>query len=249
MRFVIWLGFSLAVGGWAAPLAAQSSSLLQLPVNTAPTEVGVESSSGGDPGFVAMPPRETARPSTRAIERFSMIAVPRIPPRKFKVHDQITVIVRQQKKYEADAKLDTKKQWDIAGKLNDWFRFYPEHRLGQDKLSNGKPGFDFSFKNRLKSDGDNEREDKFTTRIQATIIDVKPNGTLVLEATQEESHDEEGFEITLTGSCRCEDVTPDNTILSTQIAGLRIEEKSKGAVRDATRRGWIPRILDWARPF
>ena len=196
-----------------------------------------------------MPPKDESRVSTRAIEAVSLIAVPRMPPRKFKVEDLITIIVRQQKKYEADAKLDTKKQWDLTGKLNEWFRFYPGTHLGEDQLSNGKPGFDLKFQNRLKSDADSEREDKFITRIQATVIDVKPNGNLVLEATQAETHDEEEFEITVTGVCRSEDVTPDNSILSTQIAELRLEELNKGAVRDATRRGWAPRILDWARPF
>lgn len=238
---------------WPAGAWAQSSSLFRPPVDRSvgqdmtgyPSEVA----SAADPGFVAMPPRETSRPATRAIERMSLIAVPTIPPRKFKVHDLINIIVRQQKKYEGDGKLDTKKQWDVAGKLEDWFRFYPGNKLGQDQLSNGDPGFDFKFENRLKTDAESEREDKFVTRIQATIIDVKPNGNLVIEAQLRQEHDEEQFTLTLTGICRSDDVTPDNTVLSSQIAELTLVEKNQGAVRDSTRRGWIPRTLDWLRPF
>jgi len=186
---------------------------------------------------------------TTAIERVSLIAVPSTPARKFKIHDLVTIIVRQQKKYEADGKLDTKKQWDIQGKLNEWFRMYPRNKLGQDKLSNGKPGFDFTYNNELKSDASNEREDKFTTKIQAQIVDIKPNGNLVLEARIKEKHGEEGFDITLTGVCRSEDVTVDNSVFSTQIAELELIEQTEGAVSDSTRRGWIPKILDWVRPF
>jgi len=241
----------------APPIAAdgQSSSLMRLPVyppggqnaQIAPGQT-VEAGGGGS-SFVAAPPKEISRPGTRAIEMTSMIAVPPVPPRKFKVHDLVNIIVRQQKKYEADGKLNTKREWDIDGKLEEWFRFYPRNHLGSDKLSNGQPGFRFGTKNENKMDGENEREDKFTTYIQATIIDVKPNGNLVVEASMEEQHDEEHFTITLTGVCRSEDVTATNSILSTQIANLVLVEKNKGAVRDATTRGWIPKILDFGKPF
>ena len=174
---------------------------------------------------------------------------PAVPPRKFKVHDLINIAVQQQKKYSADGTTNTKKEWDLSGKLQEWFHIYPHERLGSDPLQNGKPGFQFNTKNENKMKGENEREDKFITHIQATIVDVKPNGNLVLEASSEEEHDEEHFTITLTGVCRSEDVGPSNTILSTQIANLVLVEKNKGAVRDATTRGWIPKVLDYAKPF
>lgn len=230
----------------------QSSSLLRAPL-AVPTAAGHDPGTGGQAAssssFSAMPPREVSKPATRAIETYSLIAVPAVPPRKFKVHDLVSIIVRQQKRYEADGKLKTKKEWDIEGKLEEWFRFYPGNNLGSDKLSNGQPGYKFGTKNENKMDGENEREDRFDTRIQATIVDVKPNGNLVLEATLEEQHDEEHFTITLTGVCRSEDVTATNSIFSTQIANLVLIEKNRGAVRDATTRGWIPRILDFAKPF
>jgi hypothetical protein len=28
-----------------------------------------------------------------------------------------------------------------------------------------------------------------------------------------------------------------------------LSEKNKGAVRDATTRGWIPKVLDYTKPF
>jgi len=252
-----------ALGAVGAQAMGQTSSLMQLPVQaplTGPVQLGGQPGPGGagsagmpDPStgsaFAAMPPRDDSRATTRAIEAVSLVAIPRVPPRKFKVHDLITIIVRQQKKYEAEAKLDTEKKWDIDGKLSEWFRFHPRNRLGTDQLSTGEPGFKFAFNNKYETEGENEREDKFITRIQATIIDVKPNGNLVLEARQREKHDEEEFVMTVRGVCRSEDVTPDNAILSTQIADLELIEENAGAVRDAARRGWIPRVLDWARPF
>jgi flagellar L-ring protein precursor FlgH len=231
--------------------AAQSSSIMRLPP-ASPVEgvapVGTPGHATPSP-FAAIAPKEPTRASTRAIELTSMIAIPPVAQRKFKPNDLINIIVRQQKRYEAEGKLDNKKGWDIDGKLSEWFRFHPRNRLGSDQLSNGQPGFRFGFNNDFKTDSQNEREDRFDTRIQATVIDVKPNGNLVIEAQMEEQHDEEHFTITLTGTCRSEDVTPTNSIFSTQIANLVLVEKNRGAVRDATTRGWIPRILDFAKPF
>ena len=237
----------------AAAALAQSSSLMRLPPDrpvdraafSTPQDMTAGTSLGG---FSAMPPERIVRPQTRAVEQMSLIAIPSVPPRKFKVNDIISIIVRQHKSYQADGKLDTKKEWDLTGKLNDWFRFYDARHLGQDQLSNGKPGFDFTYENEMKTKAKNDREDKFTTRIAARVIDVKPNGNLVLEGATSQQHDEERFTITLTGTCRSEDVTPDNSILSTQIE-LTLIEKNEGAVRDSTKRGWVPKILDWIAPF
>ena len=55
--------------------------------------------------------------------------------------------------------------------------------------------------------------------------------------------------MTLTGICRKEDITPDNSILSTQLADLRIDVQNSGAVRDGSRRGWLTTILDVLRPI
>jgi len=121
--------------------------------------------------------------------------------------------------------------------------------LGATTFYRGKPNVDYKFGTRLKSEGDNNREDTFITRISGKIIDVKPNGNLVLEATSQIDHEQESATVTLTGECRSVDVTPDNTVLSTQIAELRIEVENTGAVRDATTRGWVIRLLDWLKPF
>ena len=250
-KFLVVCVAVLAAG---VPAGAQSSSLMRLPA-----ERPVDRAAFSEPqplmagasasGFAAMPPAEVVRPQTRAVESMSLIAIPSVPPRKFKVNDIISIIVRQQKTYQVDGKLDTKKEWDLTGKLNDWFRLYNEHHLGQEKFPNGEPGFDWNYKNEMKNKAKNDREDKFTTRIAARVIDVKPNGNLVLEANMVEQHDDEQLVMTLTGVCRSEDVTPDNSVLSTQIAELTLIEKNEGAVRDSTKRGWIPKLLDWVAPF
>ena len=232
---------------------AQSSSLLRWPEQRGGARAGAPDAEGAyapaPAPFAAVGPRDKSRPSTHALEMASLVAVPPVAPRKFKINDLITIIVRQQKKYEANGQLNNEDKWNIDGKLSDWFHLYDKKYLGTDNLTHGQPGFKFDLDNKLQQQSVNDRQDSFTTRFGATVIDVKPNGNLVLEAKMSEQHDEEKLNITLTGICRSEDVTADNSILSTQVAELVLIEKNQGAVRDATKRGWIPRLLDWGKPF
>jgi flagellar L-ring protein precursor FlgH len=107
----------------------------------------------------------------------------------------------------------------------------------------------FGFDNNLEHEGKQERRDDLTLRIAAEVIDVKPNGQLILEAKKKIQNDEELQDITLTGACRGEDVTADNTVLSTQLLNLNINVQNKGAVRDASSRGWFSWLWDATRAF
>jgi len=227
----------------------QSSSLYQQAARVQavrPKALPAETADLADASQAPANPVVRANP---AVERTSLTAVRLTPPRKFRVHDLITIIVRERKKFESDSELEQRKQFTVLSKLDEWIRFFPGCRLGSDQLANGDPTIKYKLGLRWKGDGQTEREDKLTDRITAEVVDVKPNGTLVLEAKKYIRHDEEEITLTLTGTCRSGDVTPDNTILSTQVAKLRIVARHTGAVRDASRRGWIPRLLDFLRPF
>ncbi len=178
----------------------------------------------------------------------SLFAVELPPPRVFKVHDLVTIVIREQKKYKHDAELDTDKEFSIKAKLEQWFRIH-DHKWKQQTFPDGKPEIDFKYKHELGNGGGTAREDELITRITVEITDIKPNGTLVLQGRKFIATDEEEQMLTLTGTCRAEDVGPSNTILSTQIHDMVIDTQHKGAVRDASRRGWIPRLLDAVKPF
>lgn len=194
-------------------------------------------------------PREASKKKINPVyERYSWSSVTPLPPKTFGVNDLITIVVRHRSKFEADSVLDTKKEWDIKTQLDAFFKF-TTGGLGATTFQRGNPNVDFKFANRLKSDGEKDREDRLDTRITSRVIDVKPNGNLVLEGRGWLGFDDEASTITITGEIRKNDVTPDNTVLSTQIGDLRIDVNNDGAIRDASRRGWIPRMIDWLRPI
>ncbi len=183
----------------------------------------------------------------KVLERHSIIAVPVDPPKTFEVYDLITIIVRQQRSFESDATQETKRKFDVTSQLDAFIKFI-DGGVGASTFARGKPNIDYRYQEKSKNEGDKDREDRFITRITAEIIDVKPNGNLVLQARNYLKFDRDVMEMTLTGTCRKSDVTPDNTILSTQLADLRIDNQNGGAVRDASKDGWVTRILGFTRP-
>jgi len=190
----------------------------------------------------------TLRPRNLIYERFGWTASTPAPPKTFKPGDLLTIIVREQRKWEADADLETKNKYDVQSTL-DAFVKPTQGGIGASEFRRGKPNIDYSFNQKLKKEGDSQREDRLTTRLTAEVIDVKPNGLLVLEGRAKIVHDEETSEITLTGTCRKEDVTADNTVLSTQVADKEVVVSNKGALRSAASRGWIAKLVDLLKPF
>jgi flagellar L-ring protein precursor FlgH len=194
-------------------------------------------------------PREAPKIRRNAVyDRYSWITAKPAPPKVFRVGDLITIVVRERRKFEAESDLETKKRFKLKSTL-DAFITLTQGGVGAAAFQRGKPAIEYKYDNRLKTEGDAEREDRFTTRLTGKIVDVKPNGLLVLEAWARIEHDDEISTITFTGTCRKEDVTADNTVLSTQVAGKNIVVTNEGALRAASSRGWMARLIDLLGPF
>lgn len=181
-------------------------------------------------------------------DRYSWVTAKAVPPKTFKVGDLITIIVRETRRFQVKGDLKTKKEFDILSEIDAMFKLV-RGGVGAADFQRGSPNVEWSLESELKGKADTKRDDRMTLRLTGKIIDVKPNGLLVLEARAKVQHDDEISVITLTGTCRKEDVTADNTVLSTQIADKNIAIDNQGAVRGATSRGWIPKLLDVLKPF
>lgn len=188
------------------------------------------------------------QPANPVIESTSLIAVKNKEPKKYKVHDLITIIVRERTLYEAEGTANARRQADLRSELDAFIRF-TGGGIGATPFRRGKPNINYRSTFNQRNDGESEREDRLTTRITAKIVDVKPNGNIVMEATGQTRHDKEVHTLRFTGMCRSIDVTPDNTVLSTQIAEKKIDIITKGTIRNATRAGWAGELYDWIRPL
>ncbi len=206
--------------------AAASAQSLMIPPTTAPTSGGL------------------VREGTE-LEQLSVMAIKPPRPREFKMHDLVTIIIDETSRQEAEQSLKTDKKYDNSSTLN---AILDPWELLEARLRGGKTTdltlLDIANKNKFDGKGNYEREDRFQMKIQAEIIDVKPNGVLVLEARKYINKNGETQETVLGGICRQDDVTQSNTVFSSQLANLTIDSKNTGQVDKAGKKGLIPRVLD-----
>jgi flagellar L-ring protein precursor FlgH len=80
--------------------------------------------------------------------------------------------------------------------------------------------------------------------IAATIVDIRPNGHLVIEAHSTVKNNDEIWDQSLSGIVSPERVNANGEVQSEEIAELMINKEERGQVRDGYRRGWMYWLLD-----
>lgn len=180
-----------------------------------------------------------------AASQVSLIWVPEPEPRVFQKHDIVTIIIDEVSTQTSSQSLETEKDSRTRANLNSIVDLMNllELRLQQADTRNVSL-IDFNARRNFTGEGDYERKDRFSARITATVLEVKPNGTLVLQASKRIAKDTEIQTIVLSGVVREEDITRQNTVLSSQMANLDITSHHEGQVRDAAKKGFITEVLD-----
>lgn len=261
LRLLLGSAGVLLVGGSAL---GQNLFLAPLPPPAAQAAApGTAATAGGNPGGTAEAPQgqgksngQAAAVAPQGVTGASLMAPPRLQdvslmvvippePKKFQLHDKIDIIVNETSQQKSDQKLDTKKQYDLQAKL----RQFPSLTalLLKNTLENGietSPEVGIGSTSDYKSTGGYQRQDKFTARIAATVIDVKPNGLLVVEARKTVQSDKERTEMVLAGICDPKDITKSNTVQSSQLADMSLRVINSGQIKDATEKGVIPTVLE-----
>ena len=98
-----------------------------------------------------------------------------------------------------------------------------------------------------------EKNGEFTARITAVVMDVLPNGNLVIKGRREIQIDYETKVIEFSGVVRRYDIRADNTVLSELVADARVSYTGEGSLTDTTNRrglgGLVHRAIIWLWPF
>jgi flagellar L-ring protein precursor FlgH len=247
-------GASASAAGQAAPVVAptstvQAGSLAATPAaqnGTPPNPLVRLSPIGPEP----VNNDRMLPPATAALRQASFTATLPPLPRQYRLHDLITIIVREESTFASDGKTDLEKTASFDAKLQAWMKLHTfEKPLKSVDLGTPTPEMKSSGTRSFEGDGSVKRKDTFIGRLTAEVIDIKPNGTLVLSARKFIKTDEEEQTFQLAGTCRAEDITADNTVLSTQLADLTVCKTHSGAVNDSTKRGILPWVTDKINPW
>lgn len=173
------------------------------------------------------------------------IALPE--PREIKEQDLITILVREISEVSVDSRFDRQRRSTLLAELKEFIRIGKTGNL--ENAADNEPTIDANLSGRLNSNGRVNEKEEVLYKITATVVEVLPNGNLVLEAQKEIQTNRENWTYTLTGTIRSQDINRDNTALSENIANLQIKKTQSGKVYDSTKRPWGTRLFDMFFPF
>lgn len=112
-------------------------------------------------------------------------------------------------------------------------------------------GLDYntSSSNAFSGEGEAANNNVFTGNITVTVIDVLPNGNLLVSGEKQLAIGHEQEFVRISGVVNPSFVDVSNTVPSSKIADARIEYKSAGQISEGQLMGWLARFFLNVMPF
>ncbi len=171
--------------------------------------------------------------STRAGGRHSLISDHSAQA----IGDILTIIVREVHTIKQEDKTTRSKQSTFQASLES-FQIKPNMFAGGTL-----PDLDVRSSTSNQGQAKQERDSKFEARVAVTVADILPNGNLVLTGTRAIVIDDEEKVLKISGIVRAFDITPENTILSSQVAEAKIAILGKGRNTETITKGPVARVF------
>ncbi|MCE2883915.1 MAG: flagellar basal body L-ring protein FlgH [Planctomycetaceae bacterium] len=159
----------------------------------------------------------------------------------------VTIVISEssRSKSASDAKAD--KDYEMSAAVDAWISMDPT-AFGDGFFtpidSGDLPEIGVAGEKSFKGKGSYARSDDFTARVTAEIVEVRPNGLLVLEARREIVNDGESQIITLSGICRPEDIDANNQVISQRVADAVVKKITTGELRNTAEKGVLAKLID-----
>jgi flagellar L-ring protein precursor FlgH len=162
------------------------------------------------------------------------------------IGDTVTITVVESADASEEATTETKRSHNWGGKLSA-----SNPAVAGKNLLGGSTALDYSaeFGRGLKGSGKTTRTNTVKAYMTATVVDVLPNGNLVIRGSRWVKVNDELHQIVLEGVIRPVDISRNNTVMSQNIADAKIFIVGKGPVSRQQRPGWLGQIIDLLFPF
>lgn len=178
--------------------------------------------------YQSLPPEAMARP----LEKESIITV---------LVDYRTVML-------SEGSGESRKVGSYSAVLSDWLGFDGKDIFPAPQRR-GDPTISGALNSQLRAESEVEQRESLTFAMAAKVVDIRPNGNLVIEGRRRVRVNEEVWMVYVTGTVARQTIGPDWTVRDTSIADLRVEKYEEGAVRDGYARGWLGRWYGKYKPF
>jgi flagellar L-ring protein precursor FlgH len=186
--------------------------------------------------------------------------------RAARVGDIVTIVVQETTVASNSLELTTAREAKagagtnpLVNLVNQFINAIPASIFGKNRLTDELtkariptvtvPPIDVAGASEYKGGGTITNRQNATGRAAVTVIDVLPNGNMVVEGVRLVRFSGETQYASLRGILRPSDVQKDNTVLSTNIADAQIEFVSEGSLTEAQKKGWLLRFANKVSPF
>ena len=173
--------------------------------------------------------------------------------RAYAVGDLITIDVSESSSLAASQNSARNRQSQVENAVKQFL--FANSKMGTH--NGGLPGTEIETKSSNKGGGSIANTQDLKGRVSVVVIDVLPNGVLVLEGARMITFSGESYYAVLKGMVRKEDIgfgfkdglRYRNIVSSQYIADAQIEFVSKGSLNDAQKESWYQRLASIVNPF
>ena len=158
-----------------------------------------------------------------------------------RLHDVVSIVVTEALVAETDGGVKNSRASSANSGLTSLFGLLKTSNALQNLVG-------MTANSGLAAGGQSTTNSSLTTTFGGEVVDVLPNGMLVVQATRQLTFSQQTQLIKLRGLVRPEDVSSQNQVLSTAMTDLELEVTGKGIVNDSTYRQnplvrWLERVL------
>ncbi|TDP83654.1 flagellar L-ring protein precursor FlgH [Aquabacterium commune] len=157
------------------------------------------------------------------------------------VGDIITITISE----KITAKTETSSTLEKKGSVSSEITAVPLANVAQL----AKLGAAGSSNNKFDGRGTTSANNNFTGSITATVIEVLPNGHLIVSGEKQIGLAKSVDVLRFSGQIDPYSIQPGNTVASTEVANVRIEQMGRGANQDAQQIGWLAHFFLSISPF
>jgi flagellar L-ring protein precursor FlgH len=156
----------------------------------------------------------------------------------FRLHDVVSIVVSESLAASADGQVKNSRASNATSNITSLFGALKKSNALQNLVGQ-------SSASGLTAQGQSTTNSSLTTTFGAEVVDVLPNGMLVVQATRQLTFSQQTQLIRLRGLVRPEDVSAQNQVQSTAMTDLELEVTGKGIVNDSTyRQNPLVRLLE-----
>lgn len=156
-----------------------------------------------------------------------------------KVGDLITIILVEETTASKSADLSTEKE-NTIDIPNPTILGRPGNLLFNDRSL----ATDIETESEFAGSGSANQRNSLDGSVTVIVEKVLPNGNLVVRGQKLITINQGDEYVRVEGLIRQQDVTGDNTVLSTQVANAHFSYGGRGAIADASSQGWLARFFN-----